>query len=314
MNATHTLGLDRRSSSTFPWLDRQLGITQLLSIEKDVENETRFEFNRPFNCIRLDFRESSKVLPTIRWNKRTILWLDYDGKLSDSILADISYFFTLGSSGSVTLLSVQANPDRRFKRLKTLVERIESSKIPSGITEDTLEEWGTAATYFRIINNQIQESLARRNLILKPEKRLNYSQIFHFYYADGAKMLTVGGVLYAEDERQKFVACDFANQLEFVRTDTEPYRLFVPGLTIQNAQSVDTPSCRIRLRTSDQWASQEISWKPTEESIGTILALVKRNCGDPAGCPISPLLARRDDSSSTSVSPVVGIFKLLLFL
>src|SRR5262244_1418428 len=47
-------------------------------------------FNRPYKCIRLKFATSAEVLPTLNWERRTILWLDYDDRLNMNILGDVA--------------------------------------------------------------------------------------------------------------------------------------------------------------------------------------------------------------------------------
>lgn len=224
----------------FSLIHRHLGITDLISIEQDVERRGRFEFNKPLKCIRLDMRPSTQVLPELCWEKKTILWLDYDGKLSDGVLADIGFFFDLACSGSVLAITLQARPDYRGKRVPSLHKRIQdATKIPANITEDTLEEWGTAETYFRIINNEINESLAARNGVLDAPDKLTYRQLYHFYYADSTKMFTVGGVLHSAKDFPSFGLCGFEDKLDFVRTSKEPYTLFVPSLTLRELQHLD---------------------------------------------------------------------------
>src|SRR5690349_11519838 len=68
--------------SDFHLLHKSLGITNMLSIEKDEHNQSRFEFNSPFDCVDIKFGMSDAILPTLEWeNIPTIIWLDYDGKL-----------------------------------------------------------------------------------------------------------------------------------------------------------------------------------------------------------------------------------------
>ena len=224
----------------FSLIHRRLGITDLTSIEKDADKQARFEFNKPLKCITLDMRSSTQVLPELKWNRRSIVWLDYDGKLSDSVLADIGFFFDLACSGSMLVVTVQANPDSKGKRVRLLRQRIQDpAKVPLDATEDTLEEWGTAEIYYRIINNEIKESLAKRNGVLLPEDKLIYRQLYHFYYQDGARMFTVGGILHSAKESALFEACAFAEKLDFVRLDKEPCTLFVPSLTVRELQHLD---------------------------------------------------------------------------
>src|SRR5690242_1898583 len=51
----------------FIMFHKHLGITNMLSIEKDAINKARFEFNLPFSCVSLRIGKSGEVLPTIPW-------------------------------------------------------------------------------------------------------------------------------------------------------------------------------------------------------------------------------------------------------
>jgi hypothetical protein len=225
--------------SDFALVHRSLGINDLISIEKDTQNAERFEFNRPFNCIKLVFKTSTEALPKdVNWRKKTILWLDYDGRLTDSVLADISFFCDLAISGSVLIVSVQANPDRK-NRVAKLRMRVDRAKIPADINGDSLEEWGTADAYYRIISNEIQSALTRRNGTRDADRKSEFNQLFNFIYADGAKMLTVGGILHEAGEREAFNECRLAEKLDFIRTGREPYQIAAPSLTLREIQHLD---------------------------------------------------------------------------
>lgn len=58
--------------SDFHLFHRALGISDMLSIEKDEHAKECFEFNQPYKCVRMDFRPSSEVLPELEWTVPTI--------------------------------------------------------------------------------------------------------------------------------------------------------------------------------------------------------------------------------------------------
>jgi hypothetical protein len=98
--------------SDFHLFHRSLGISDMLSIERDVDAKECFEFNRPYQCVRLDFRPSSEVLPELNWMSPAIVWLDYDGKLDESVLSDVITFFNRAHSGSLLLVSINVQAER----------------------------------------------------------------------------------------------------------------------------------------------------------------------------------------------------------
>lgn len=227
--------------SDFSLFHRALGIRRMVSIEKDLQNRGRFRFNRPFVCIKLAFGHSNEVLPTIGWASKTILWLDYDSRLAASVPTDINHFCTHANSGSVILLTVNAQPDGADQdRVALLRQRLGDLKVPADVTTPGLAQWGTASAYQRIINNEILERINARNGGLPDDRKFVYRQLFHFNYADGAKMLTVGGIVYEVRQQQTFEKCAFAKHVPYVRTGAQPYLIEVPNLTLRELHYLDS--------------------------------------------------------------------------
>lgn len=234
--------------SDFQLFHRALGINDMLSIEKDVDTQERFEFNKPYQCVRLDFRSSSEVLSELDLQARAILWLDYDGKLEMSILSDIDTVCSKVSSGSVLIVSVNVTSnnepeeadrkkytsetglsfDKDIFRLHEFSKRVGDC---SDVKGSDLRGKGLAKISRQFIQNTIESALSDRNGVLSVEKKLYHRQIFNFHYSDGAKMLTVGWLIFEENDREKLNACSF-NELHFVRDGEEAYVITVPCLTL----------------------------------------------------------------------------------
>lgn len=239
--------------SDFHMVHRHLGITDLISIEKDEEKKGRFHFNCPFNCIEIQFGHSSIVLPTLSWDQRTILWLDYDGSLTEDCLTDIDFFCGNCQVGSVLVITVNAHPDRfppglqseeleiyLKKSMEDLKKRVGEKNVPIDITGKDLRNWGTAAVYRRIIHNQILASLNDKNGGRRPGNKIQYQQLFNFNYADGMKMLTVGGIIYDEGQLPMLRKSMFEERLKFVRTSDESYLIEVPSLTYKELRHLNS--------------------------------------------------------------------------
>ena len=95
----------------FTLLHKTLGINEMISIEKDIGDQKRYEFNRPFACISLAFGNSHEVLPLLEWDgKKSIVWLDYEDSLNKQKLDDIECVCTEAEPGSVLVVTVNASP------------------------------------------------------------------------------------------------------------------------------------------------------------------------------------------------------------
>lgn len=69
--------------------------------------------------------------------------------------------------------------------------------------------------------------------------KVAYEQLFNFEYADGPKMLTVGGLLLAQDDEAKVESCRFAD-LEQVAEGAVAIQVLVPVLTTREVLYLDS--------------------------------------------------------------------------
>ncbi|MGH8543152.1 MAG: O-methyltransferase [Gammaproteobacteria bacterium] len=215
----------------FRLFHRDLGITNMLSIEQDIANQIRYEFNVPFSCVTTIFGYSTEILPTLDWDVRTILWLDYTGKLGRDMLADAALFVTNCVPGSVLIVTVNVQADQLNQDpLNRLKERVGAENVPQHISTAQLTGWGLSGVCRRIMRNKLDETLVARNGPRDAGARLQFHQLFNFEYADDAKMLTFGGLFCEKGQSALVSNCNF-NALPFVRNDAEPCRIEVPKLT-----------------------------------------------------------------------------------
>lgn len=215
----------------FRLFHRELGITDMLSIERDTSNKERFDFNKPFSCVAMAYDPASAVLPRLSWDVRTILWLDYTDKLDREALADIRFFCANAIPGSVLIVTVNAHADSLDSGPRArMAERVGEVNVPPGLTDRDFAGWGTAKISRRIVDNTIRDSLISRNGGRSPGSSFQYLQLYNFEYADEAKMLTVGGVIYEAGQAALLAAASFES-LPFVKTDEDAFRIEVPKLT-----------------------------------------------------------------------------------
>jgi hypothetical protein len=237
----------------FNLFHQNLGISDMVSIEKDEANEDRFRFNRPFRCVNLVIGHSNTVLPTIAWDKRCFLWLDYDSKLNKSVLADIATVVSKVASGSLLVVTVNVQPERMpgagpskqdEYRLESLSGAVGYEKVPLGTTGASLRSVALAKVCRKIMLNEIAKALTDRNGPLEDGSKLRFQQVVHFLYADGAQMLTVGGVLYENREESLAQACGF-HELSFVAKGEDAFTIRAPKLTQKEIRHVNSQLPRV---------------------------------------------------------------------
>jgi hypothetical protein len=83
----------------------------LPSIECDIHNQARYEFNKPFSSIKMEWGKSTEILPKlVPKHGKSIYWLDYDGSFQPYILEDVAIISEAIESGGVLALSFNCEP------------------------------------------------------------------------------------------------------------------------------------------------------------------------------------------------------------
>lgn len=258
------VGFGSRYFTDFTLIHKTLGIDKMISIEKEKSKEEWFQFNKPYDCIEAIYDHSNMILPNLDWNIPTILWLDYDDNLNKKVFPDIISFCSNAIVGSIILITVNADsiifPDYK-KRVEKLKADIGESRIPSELMNSNLGDRDLPKVLRNIVDNEIGESLAIRNGVLKPEEHLFYKQLFNFVYKDGMQMLTIGGIIFSENQNMLLEKCSF-DDFDYLKSDEDYYKIQVPNLTFREIHylnqllplSGNTPTSFIPQKEIEQYA------------------------------------------------------------
>ncbi|CAA7615151.1 O-methyltransferase [Magnetospirillum sp. SS-4] len=238
------IGMGSVYFSDFILFHRALGISRMISIEKEEGDQQRFLDNLPFSFIEMNWGTTTTQLPNIDLSLRSIAWLDYDGRLSRSVLDDVRSFVSRACSGSILIVSVQCNPEgfsptEPTKNVQAIRDELGDPYVEINLTDADLLGWGTAKVFRKAIINQIEEALALRNSMRPDPQKMLFRQIFNFHYEDGAKMMTVGVALFDRGQQNIFDQCGFA-ELDFTRNDEAAFRIDVPKLTSRELKKLES--------------------------------------------------------------------------
>src|ERR1041384_3152082 len=107
----------------FKVFHRQLGIRDMLSIEHDPSIQRRVKFNKPYTFLKVKKGSSTAVLSKHDWRRPIIVWLDYDRVLETSHLRDLEHVVQNARSGSVVILTSDADPKALDKRVPGQMRR-----------------------------------------------------------------------------------------------------------------------------------------------------------------------------------------------
>lgn len=239
------IGLGSVYFSDFSLVHKALGITKLVSIERAEHDKKRFEANIPFGCIEMLWGETSTQLPNIDLGLRTIAWLDYDGRLSRSVLGDIREVAKRAATGSVLAVTVQSRFDRSSHEdgtdssVNTIKEALGEERVPFDLETKDLRGDGTGALYRKIIVEEISSTLAARNAGCHHAQQMHFRQILNFRYEDGVRMMTVAFVFFDAGQEGIFNLCHF-EQLDFFRGDEGIFDIAIPKLTPKEVRFLDS--------------------------------------------------------------------------
>lgn len=236
------IGFGATTFHDFTLFHKDLGIHKMFSMEMSG-NKKRFNFNKPFHCINMKFGDSQTILPSLDWTQKTILWLDYDKTIQKSYLNDISTFFSSAISGSTFLITINCDPeiygDENENRKENLINEIGESNLPFGNKPIDFSSNNLPITLHKIINTQIKSIILNRNGGLIADEKLAYEQLFNFHYADGAKMMTIGGVLFKETDKEKFNSANF-DEYPFIKKNDEIFNIDIPILTVKEIRFLNS--------------------------------------------------------------------------
>ena len=243
------VGFGSTTFTDFILFHKTLNIKQMISIEKRDAHESRFEFNKPFHCIDIEYGGSNEILPKLRWDSRTITWLDYDGRLTESVLQDVAYVSANSVSGNILAVTVNSNsysppnssaPDKEIMeyRLQQFRNDVGDDKVPGDIKGKDLEGETMAVTCHRLVENEIKQALRDRNGLRLPEQKISYQPLFNFIYQDGVKMLTVGGIFCEVGDAEILERCQF-EKLDYCNLQNQPYKINVPIMTPRERHYLD---------------------------------------------------------------------------
>jgi len=220
----HYVGFGALEFLDFDLMHRHLGITKMTSIEEDTAGIERYRWNRPFNGISVLPGRASTLLSTLDWAGLAVVWLDYTSTLTTEVISDVETLARVLIPGSVLAVTVNAHPVALDKRRTALEKAITPERVPIGVTDNRLGQWGLAATQHIVLSAVISSAFAGRS------DGGTWRQLLNINYQDRARMQMLAGVVSAPAVHRALDQCRFED-LDSVRGGADPLLLHVPLLT-----------------------------------------------------------------------------------
>lgn len=235
------IGMGAKYFVDFSLLHKELGINNMYSMEINSaeKNKKRFEFNKPFNCIKMLFGDASDILNSsnISWKQeKNIIWLDYDGGINSNQIQDVESCISKVESGSMIFVSFNSDLGDKFKmaspkeKLDIYCSRIDNEILVKLLSPRDLSREKIYQTTNKMFDMVVKNKILERNSTIRNEnEKLLSQQLVYFKYNDSrAKMLTLGWIVYKKGDSDKFNKCGFRD-FEFYNSGNNPYDITVPS-------------------------------------------------------------------------------------
>ena len=216
---------------------RYLGINRLLSVEHDLSIEKRVEFNKPFRHVNIEMKPIGDIIPDLDRDLNHILWLDYDYRIHAPIIFDVVLASHRLSPGSLLIITVDVEPPKFGEGPDDWMEYYRDQAgdyFDLGWKVDDFSPSRLPETSAAILFNSIKQGLVGRS-------NISFYNLFKFVYADGHRMLTIGGMITTDSERNKLCGAGLRS-LPYVRLDpkADPFVIRVPTVTRKERLYLDS--------------------------------------------------------------------------
>lgn len=249
INTYKYIGFGAKYFTDYILFHKYLHIDKMFSIEGDVSNKNRYEFNKPLKCIEMKYGMSNEVLPEVEIDERSIIWLDYDGELSKISIEDVGIVCSKAGDVSVLIVSYNSRPrhetdlEKEYPNLKKterikryLSDRVGEDYVPFDLDDRGLSNWTNYSKALRrCVINCLDHWMNINNR--GEETKLKYKQFLNFNYKDNAEMSTLGFIFYSEGSESKIENCSLSD-FDFCSFDENPYVIDVPNLTLKETKTL----------------------------------------------------------------------------
>jgi hypothetical protein len=241
----------------FIMFHKYLGIKHLWSVEADTTITRRVMFNRPFGSVEIKEGDVADIIPRLSTRRKHIIWLDYDEQLNRRNLDTIGLAMLHLPAQSILVITVDVEPPGSQGEGPQEWKRHFEDEAGEYISPKS-EESDFAKTNLHRINASIIDNCCAAALIAR--KEVSFIPLFNFLYKDGHKMLSLGGMIGSESDREKMASLD-RHDLPFLAKNfsDKPYEIKVPLVTRKERLYLDSV-----MPCSDKWKPKDFEMKPED--------------------------------------------------
>lgn len=190
MSECRYVGMGGTMFYDFHLMHRFLGISSMVSLERDPDTYPRSRFNSPYDFIKVKNDTVANFLASDKDQSVTIYWLDYDDGIGAEIAADITSLGTRLKTGGSAFVTVCAHPpgilDKQNAELRLEYFQDQLGDLAVGLNLENMENAAFPDTIHSILMTAFTNAFAARtDGVFQP--------LFQVQYKDSVDMVTVGG-------------------------------------------------------------------------------------------------------------------------
>jgi hypothetical protein len=210
----------------FIMLHKSLRLGRMKSID-DKDTPGRFNFNKPYDFVEFENMKSTDFLSDYGFDRRIILWLDYDFQLCKCVFDDLTILAKKCNEGDVLFITLDASDSEADKDTRSDFIRANERYISSRYQKN----YYVSPKYFPML---LQDILKNCLLEAGEYNDAKFRKIFAFTYRDSAPMFTLGGLFTDNDKSLESLEGN-----EFVSLDDRILDIGIPQLTYKEKIHLD---------------------------------------------------------------------------
>ena len=239
------IGFGGISFTDFKLFHKELNINHMISIEGgNKTHKNRVEFNKPYHFIKTVRGKSTDVLDTFDFDKKSIIWLDYDNQLDEFMFDDITHIFKKIKPGSVYIFTCNTTlaKDGNIYSKEEFIDQF-GNYLNFDFEQEELKLVGSGII-LKMLQYHINTKIDELNHI--NGTNLQFKQLYNFKYNEkgGAPMFTFGGVL-VDGDIDIFQEARL-NKFEFIVPDENSFNISIPLLTHKEKRLINMESDNIQ--------------------------------------------------------------------
>ena len=198
------VGMGGNSFYDFIMMHKMIGITNMVSLEHDVNMISRAKFNCPFKFIEVLNSEPHEFVSSDNYLGKSIYWMDFDSSLNPKIVRDIGSIAMKMKLDEFLFVTVCGVPPKFLDklnmqdRLTEIQEKFQDFAI--SFTKHDMQNKKFASTVVKILNTSFTNVFVQKNEGI-------FFPFFQVRYIDGLEMVTIGGIFASEDKCLQLKSC-----------------------------------------------------------------------------------------------------------